>query len=355
MKRTAPTLLLVLIAACFGHAQSETPAVTVARWPGDRLAAISLTFDDAMNTQLDNVAPILKKHQLTGTFFVSTGRSAWTARKKDWQQLATDGNEIGNHTVNHPCLLKEIEPHSQDYTPEMMEAEVRDATVEIVKTIGSHRGLVFAYPCGNTSFGPPREQARNQALYLTYVSHYAFAARGYETGGAQDPDDMNILTIRDVGITEGKDFGSLLHMTEAAVAANNWGVYCFHGVGGEWLAIKAEALDELAGYLERHSEIWTTSFGDAVRYIQERKASSLETRQSGDGSFDVRLSWPLEKEIYDLPLTLRIELPPTWKGLLAVANGNSLLTTLKPGRTSAIALVRVAPGTEAVHLSKRSR
>jgi peptidoglycan-N-acetylglucosamine deacetylase len=352
MKGTGLALLLVGIAAGFGQAQSETPRVTIARWPGDRLLAISLTFDDAMNTQLDNVAPILKKHRLSATFFVSTGRGPWTERKKEWQQLAADGNEIGNHTVNHPCLLKEIEPHSQDYTPEKMEAELRDAAVDIVKTIGSHRGLVFAYPCGNMSFGPPREQAKNQALYLTYVSRYAFAARGYETGGAQDPDDMNILTIRDVGMTEGKNFASLLDMAEPAVLGNNWGVYCFHGVGGEWLAIKAETLDELAAYLERHSEIWTTSFGDAVRYIQERKASSLETKQSADGSFDVHLSWPLEKEIYDLPLTLRIELPPTWKGIRAVANGSSLPTTFEPGGKRAIALVQVAAGIEAVHLSQ---
>jgi peptidoglycan/xylan/chitin deacetylase (PgdA/CDA1 family) len=355
MNWTAPALFVVVMAVCFGPARSERPTVTIARWPDDRLAAVSLTFDDAMDTQLDNVAPILKKHRLNGTFFVSTGRSVWTARKKEWQQLAADGNEIGNHTVNHPCLLKEIEPHSQAYTPEMMEAEVRDAAAEIVKTIGSHRGLVFAYPCGNMSFGLPSEQVRNQALYLTYVSRYAFAARGYETGGAQDPDDLNILTIRDVGITEGKDFGSLLHMAEPAVVGNNWGVYCFHGVGGEWLAIKTETLDELAAYLERHSEIWTTSFGDAVRYIQERKASSLETKQSGDGSFDVRLSWPLDKGIYDLPLTLRIELPPTWKGTLAMANGGALPTKLKPGEKSQIALVEVAPGTEAVHLSNSSR
>ncbi len=355
MKWTAPALFVVVTAVCLGLAQSETPTVTIARWPGDQLAAISLTFDDAMATHLDIVAPILKKHRLNGTFFVTTGRNEWTTRKKDWQQLATDGNEIGNHTVNHPCLLKEIEPHSQDYTPERMEAEVRDAAVEIVKTIGSHRGLVFAFPCGNMSFGPPREQARNQALYLTYVSRYAFAARGYGTGGAQDPDDMNILNIREVGMTEGKDFVSLLTMAEPAVVGRNWGVYCFHGVGGEWLAIKAETLDELAAYLERHSEIWTASFGDAVRYIQERKASSLETKQSGDGSFDVLLSWPLEKEIYDLPLTLRIELPPTWKGIVAVANGSSLPTTVKSGAKSTIALVEVAPGTEAVHLSNSSR
>ncbi|MGB7438657.1 MAG: polysaccharide deacetylase family protein [Candidatus Acidiferrum sp.] len=305
------TVLIAVFIAHAAYAQTEAPTVTIARWPGDRLAAISLTFDDAMKTQLENAGPILKKHHLNGTFFARTGTTEWTQRKKEWQALAADGNEIANHTVNHPCLLKEIQPHSQDYTPEMMEAEVRDGAAEIGKTIGSAHGLAFAYPCGNMSFGLPGEQARNQALFMTYVSHYSFAARGYGAASPQDPENMNVLTITDLGMTEGKDFVALLEMAEPAVRERNWGVFCFHGVGGQWLSIKTEALEELASYLEQHSEIWTTTFGDAVRYIQERKAASVETQPAGEGSFDVRLTWPLARDVYDLPLTLRFEVPLT--------------------------------------------
>lgn len=344
-------VLLVAVAMRGGYAQSEAPVVTIAQWPGDRVAAISLTFDDAMNTQLENVAPILKRYHLNGTFFVTTGKIEWTQRKKDWQRLAEDGNEIANHTVNHPCLLKEITPHSQDYTPEMMEGEVRDAAAEIARTIGSQRGLTFAYPCGNLSFGMPGDQARNQALFLTYVSHYSFAARGYGPAGPQDPDNLNVLTITDLGMTEGKDFLGLLELAEPAVRGKNWGVYCFHGVGGEWLSIKTEALEELASYLEHHPEIWTTTFGDVVRYIQERKAASIETQPSGEDSFDVRLSWPLEKNVYDLPLTVRIELPPTWKRAHCVVDGKPADTTIKPGTKGSIALIEVAPGTKDIHMT----
>jgi peptidoglycan/xylan/chitin deacetylase (PgdA/CDA1 family) len=113
-----------------------TPAsLTVAPWPGDRTAVISLTFDDAMATHLDNVGPILKKHGLQATFFVSTGSEAWRKRVKEWQQLAADGHEIGGHTVKHPCLLERIEPHAQDYTPQMMEAEIRDGAETILREI----------------------------------------------------------------------------------------------------------------------------------------------------------------------------------------------------------------------------
>jgi peptidoglycan-N-acetylglucosamine deacetylase len=352
MRWLKAVLVVVSFAVCSSHAQSQTPSVTIARWPGDRVAAISLTFDDAMKTQLDNVGPILKKHHLTGTFFVTTGKSDWSDRKKEWQQLAADGNEIGNHTVNHPCLLKEIVPHSQSYTPEMMEAEVKGAADEITKTIPSHRGLTFAYPCGNMSFGPTQDRTRNQALFLTYVSRYSFAARGYGAGGPESPEEMNILAIPDLGPTVGKDFNSLLEMAKPAISGKNWGILCFHGVGGEWLSIKTEALDELAGYFEQHPEIWTAPFGDVVRYIQERDALQMNTKRNDDGSFGVVLSWPLEKHVYDLPLTLRIELPSDWKTAVVTANGKPLPTQLKPGEKGPSALVEVVPGTEEVRLSK---
>lgn len=287
MKRLIVFLCVNL--GCLGNAcaQSAAPKVTVARWPHDRAAAISLTFDDAMNTHLNVVAPILKTHHLAATFFVSTGRNEWKTRKAEWQCLAAGGNEFGNHTVNHPCLLEVIEPHSQNYTPEMMEAEIRDAAADIVATTGSRRGLTFAYRCRNMSFGQPGDQARNEGLYLTYVSRYAFAGRGYGSGDPQDPDEMDVLTVTDPGITEAKDFISLLAMAQPAFQKRNWGVYCFYGVGGEWLSITADTLEEFAGYLERHSEIWTAPFGDVVPYIQERKASSMQVTTGGGGSVDV--------------------------------------------------------------------
>jgi hypothetical protein len=44
----------------------------------------------------------------------------WEKRKPEWKQLAQAGDELANHTVHHPCLLPQITPHSQDYTPAMV-------------------------------------------------------------------------------------------------------------------------------------------------------------------------------------------------------------------------------------------
>ncbi len=295
------TLACLLAGVCLAQ---PAPKVTVAPWPGGRSAAISLTFDDGVDSHLDNAGPILKKHGLAGTFFVATGFPAWNRRAPEWRRLAAEGNELANHTVTHPCLLERIKPRSVDYTPERMERELSEASSSILALTGSRRGLVFAYPCGNLTFGAPADQARNSVLMLRYITAHCFAARGYGAGGAaQDPDGMSVMNVTDLGITEGRTYAQLLEMANQATARGLWGVFAFHGIGGDWLSTPSDAFEQLAEWLESHTDtVWTATFGDVVRYIQERKALGID--QSGN---TLALAWPLDRQIYDVPLTLRLD------------------------------------------------
>ena len=323
-------------------------------WPGDRSAAVSLTFDDAMQTQLDNAGPILKKHGLHGTFFVVTGPSStWTKRPDDWARLAAEGNEIASHTVHHPCMLKVIKPHSQDYTPDMMLKEMRDSSEAIIARLGVRRGLTFAYPCGDMTFGGENDLARNQARYLDYVAQYYFAARGYNSWAPVVAEDINPLTVPVLGWTLGRDFPSLLAQLEPARQGNNWGVFVLHGVGGQWLYITSQTFDELAGFLARHTEIWTATFGDVVRYIQESKVLKVESGDSSDQQRGFALTWPLEARIYDLPLTLKWQLPSGWSSCTATADGKPLDCSVKPNAGVKTALVDVAAQTKSLQFAKK--
>jgi peptidoglycan/xylan/chitin deacetylase (PgdA/CDA1 family) len=334
-------------------AQTSPPTVSVTRWPQDRASAISLTFDDGINSDLDHVGPILKRHHLNGTFFVTTGTGPWEARKSEWKKLAVDGNELGNHTVHHPCLLPQITPHSQDYTPEMMEAEIKDAAREIQQTTNTQRGLTFAYPCGNMSFGRPPNEVRNFALYLLYVAETSFGARAAGVGGADGPENVNVLAVNDLGPTAGKDFAALLDLARPAFQRHNWGVYCFHGVGGDWLSIAPEALDGLASYLEQHSDIWTATFGDVLRYIEESKAAGLRITHSDKDSVSVSLSWPMEKKIYDVPLTLKVEVPQAWTEATATGDGKTLTARITDQTKGTVILIDVPSQTAELRIAGR--
>jgi peptidoglycan/xylan/chitin deacetylase (PgdA/CDA1 family) len=59
----------VLVACCW----AQTPTLQVLPWNGHR-AAVSLTFDDADSVQLDRIVPLLNRHHLRGTFFLTVSK-----------------------------------------------------------------------------------------------------------------------------------------------------------------------------------------------------------------------------------------------------------------------------------------
>src|ERR1700735_5358965 len=84
-----------------GPAAARARALARPSWPGGAGAAVSLTYDDGLDSQLDNAAGPLAAAQLKATFFLT--RDNAQARLGDWVGLARDGgHEGGNHTVTHP-------------------------------------------------------------------------------------------------------------------------------------------------------------------------------------------------------------------------------------------------------------
>src|SRR5262245_44670848 len=117
--RSVAAVLFVLGAACGQDAVS----VRIARFDGDRAAAISYTFDDNTRDQYTLAVPMLDECGFKGTFFVIAGKTAATpeegVQKKangnvrnlwggiSWPELktmASHGHEIASHTWSHPAL-----------------------------------------------------------------------------------------------------------------------------------------------------------------------------------------------------------------------------------------------------------
>ena len=213
--------------------------------------------------------------------------------------------------------------------------------------------MTFAYPCGDMTFGSEADLARNQARYLDYVSQYYFAARGYNSWAPVVAEDINPLTVPVLGWTAGKNFPSLLDQLEPARQGHNWGVFVFHGVGGQWLSVTSQTLDELAGFLAGHPEIWTATFGDVVRYIQETLTLKVEPGESTEQRREFALSWPLDAKIYDLPLTLKWKLPSGWSSCTATADGKPLDCSIKTDGSEKSALADIPAQTRSVQFVKK--
>src|SRR5437762_1241014 len=63
---------------------------------------MSLTFDDGPDVKTQEVLELLRVNEATATFFI-LGRQV-LGRETVLRRIVEGGNEIGNHTFNHPHL-----------------------------------------------------------------------------------------------------------------------------------------------------------------------------------------------------------------------------------------------------------
>src|ERR1700744_684662 len=88
--------LMLCLAALSGRAQD-------ARVWNHKQCAVVLTYDDAIDVDLDNVLPALDSLGLKGTFYLIGSSPVVANRMEQWREAARHGHELGNHSLYHPC------------------------------------------------------------------------------------------------------------------------------------------------------------------------------------------------------------------------------------------------------------
>jgi peptidoglycan/xylan/chitin deacetylase (PgdA/CDA1 family) len=264
-------------------------------WPGAKAAAVSLTYDDGLDTQLAHAVPVLDAAGLKGTFFLASMpgvdhdwalpnlRDPLSARHEAWREVARAGHELASHTVNHPCPLELVATQApgfrlSDYDGARMSAEL-DESVRRLARLGVHPPVSFAYPCESDRFG----LGASHANYAAPVLERFGAARGSRAGMA----DPRAVSVQDVPLidTQGKSGAELRALVDAARAKGEWLVFLFHGIGEaqscpdltfapercmlNYLVTSESAHRELVAYLAaQRSSVWTAPFGEVARHIE---------------------------------------------------------------------------------------
>src|SRR5581483_6990895 len=141
------TLFALVVAAVPLHAAQPFA------WPNGKRAAVSLSFDDARTTQIDNGIDLLRKYGVKGTFFVVP--SGVKQRLPGWKRAVALGHEIGNHSMTHPCTANyefSAQNGLEDFTLARMAKELDDTNAAVQQMLGV-KPVTFAYPCGQKSVG----------------------------------------------------------------------------------------------------------------------------------------------------------------------------------------------------------
>jgi peptidoglycan/xylan/chitin deacetylase (PgdA/CDA1 family) len=251
-------------------APTATPAPTPApAWPAPGWAAVSLTYDDGVPTDFSVVGPALRRHRLNGTFFPAGAGLTSPDNAPHWRELVGDGNEIGSHTVHHPCERAQswVTPGfaSEDYTLDRMQQELQES-ISLIRGLGYQGAtLSFAYPCGVTWVG------EQHVSYVPLVDALFVAGRTCEWGVA-DPAAVSLAQTPSFGVQNVSGSDLIAHVHEAE-ASGGWTVLQFHGVGGDYITVSAEAHEALLAYLDSHrASVWTAPFGTVAARLRSVRA-----------------------------------------------------------------------------------
>jgi peptidoglycan/xylan/chitin deacetylase (PgdA/CDA1 family) len=232
------------------------------QWPEGKKIAISLTFDDARTSQLDVGMPIINKHGIKATFYVSPNNME--SRKKAWIQAVKDGHEIANHSLNHPCTGNfswSRKKALENYTLEQMQAELKEANNIIEKLVGV-QPKTFAYPCGQKFVG----RGTNLKSYIPLIAEMFLAGRGWLDESTNDPafcDPAQLLGTELDGLT----FEQTLALIEEAKKSEHWLIFAGHDIGEPGRqTVLATTLDKLCQYAsDPNNKIWM----DTVEHIAD--------------------------------------------------------------------------------------
>ncbi|MET0289123.1 MAG: polysaccharide deacetylase family protein [Pseudoxanthomonas sp.] len=239
------------------------------RWPQGQRAAVSLAYDDALDSQLDNAIPALDRHGLKGSFYLQLSRPPVRLRMAQWRAAAANGHELGNHTLFHQCSggpgREWVEPQRDLATTSA--AQMVDQVLlanTMLQAIDGRTERTLTLPCGD-----------HLARDGDYLPQVASVFVGIKVSGAAVTPDMATLDPARVGVAapENVSGAQLIALVEEAGRRGTMVNFTFHGIGGEYLAVSNQAHEELLGYLAAHRDrYWTNTFLNLMRHVRSEQA-----------------------------------------------------------------------------------
>lgn len=226
---TVPAMLGVL-----AHA-STTTTTTATGYP---VPMVSLTFDDGSQGQYDNARPLLDQYGDRATYFIVTKRLNTSSNMTgvEVQQLATEGNEIGSHTVDHQDLTK--------LSSAQVDAELRDSQATLQTLIGGPvRSLATPYTTTNAT------------VEADAAKYYASSRAG--ASGLITPANFHPYKLAVLSLVNTTTVAQMQTWIDQAVAAKAWLIFLIHKVKTyqptETYAISTAMLDSTLSYLKKQA------------------------------------------------------------------------------------------------------
>ncbi|MFT6408731.1 MAG: peptidoglycan/xylan/chitin deacetylase (PgdA/CDA1 family) [Arenicella sp.] len=217
-------------------------------WPKGKVA-VSLSYDDALHSQLDNAIPSLDRHGFKASFYLVPTSDAFDSRLDEWRAIASVGHELGNHTLKHSCsgslanrdwVEDDSDLDKQSVTQVITEIRIANT---LLTAIDGKKERTFTVPCGDL-----HASGEN---YVEQVAGEFLAIKGLE---------------KPVGFSKthapvGQSGDQLIEMIESAASDAQLINLIFHGIDGDYLSVSKQAHEQLLEYLAANrGKYWVDTY-----------------------------------------------------------------------------------------------
>lgn len=237
-------------------------------WPDGKKAAVCMSYDDGIASQLDYAIPDLNASGFRGTFYL-TGSNLYPESIEGWREAVGQGHELGCHTLFHPCSGE------FDWVPEEYKAEnytIRRILDELkvmnqfLYAVDGKQKRSYAYTCYETEVGGISfiDTLSRSGLFV--------GARG-GSNEMVSPRDMKLFDIPSLSITDELPFEQVIEYVESTIAKGSVAVFTFHGVGGDYITTSREYHQRIIDYLKANEEdLWVAPLVEIAKHLSSFKS-----------------------------------------------------------------------------------
>jgi peptidoglycan/xylan/chitin deacetylase (PgdA/CDA1 family) len=260
--------------------------------------------------------------------------SGWDDFRKD----LAEGYEIASHSITHATMPGMDEPN--------IRYELEKSKEEIRNQLGERSTFSTEVPYGYED---------DRVMQIAYGIYPALRNRMPENFLKEIDRSSRALphpTDRDyVQWQRGPLSKTPLSLMESWVdttCANKdmWLVLVFHGIDS--LGWEPTPIPKLAAYFDyirqKEDQLWIATFGDAARYMREREHAIVNASET-PGTITVSLTHTLDKNMYDLPLTLKTYVPAKWEKVTVTQGAATQKVAVQHDEKGAYVLYQIKPNT----------
>ena len=350
-------------------------AATVLKAKNGAKAILTMTYDDGDYDTAVWVNQKNKTYGLKGSCMIIAGRSSFTSKISSWRTLLADGTlDIQCHSMNHTGSTTSYGTHA-DHVEDVVESKKKlegyfpnndvlvyatpyakitdcsyavsgDKNSQIIQD-GGTKALIHENYYANRN-GPKGLQSLDPTMGDAHGSWYDPYVQWFYTNGSQNDAERT-------------------GWIDDAVQNKGWLIILAHKVADnpdpnneddlyKISKSAAETFYQHASAYVKSGELWSATFGEAVKYIRERQGTTVMERydkKTNTLSVDMKINRTTEdgkyltESVFNYPLTVEVRVPANWKSARYVnENGKTQVTTAYTRDGVSYMTVNMIPGAD---------